>query len=495
MSNTWRAWSVEKSWRRNDGPQVVVKVAGRRKSAAGVKACLRYVVRLRPADLSPVPLFNEFGAEVDPLAGLTTWDLLADTENLSRKARGLPDQGETLPEPERLYHTQLHHFIVSARVPVGDESLRSAFWRGVQAGVDELFAAKGFQVLWAVHDDAAFLHAHVLVKAQSRFGPRLRLDIHGETLDQLRQVFAEVLTQAGVSVQAVRREDRGELREEMMSGRTFVRWPRRPGNGDLSCRAPAWFARHGGGLVQRRQPREPEPDRPRKSSWWRQWLPWCRDGSVPSAMGVPVDPLLSDFSVLYHEPLAAQRCWRELAAGEGGRGKLALASWYLRRQPEIFGATKPHAPEARENALTEVRKLPLLSPLPPVSNATVIAWGTEYGQLRQKRRLRRNRVTVVKSLWHLARRCAEVDDLRSVQVILGRVLSGLHWPFAEMVVPWEPGMNEDAPPQAAPPIPLSEERERIRPVSSLNRVPPVLDVPKSAAILPPSGRASGSMGR
>lgn len=432
----WRAWSVEKDWRHSNGPQVIVKAAGRRKSAYGVKVCIRYMARLRPRDGQAVPVRDEFGRQVDPVLAVAEWDLLPDRENLSTRARMHPENQPVLPVAERLYHVQAHHFVISAGVPAKDVAAGQAFQRALHVGIDQLFAAEGFRVLWAVHEDTDHVHAHVLVQALSRFGRRLRLDIGGEAFDHMRQVFAEALNRSGIPAQAVRREDRSGLRARIMAGQARLRWPKRPGNGDLAERAPAWFWRHGPDLVQRQQmPHRP----PVKQSWWRALFRSRAPASIrPPAVPTEAAAAVTAFGVVFEEPILALVRWRQLAAGEGGQSNLALARWYLMRQPGIFGAARVHDDVDRRTALESAGKLPLLPPLPPVPPREVAVWADQHRAMRRVGLAKHQRNEVLKTLWKLARRVLDQGNPAQARVVLSKALSSL-W-----IRPAEP--------EAAPPV-------------------------------------------
>lgn len=419
LATQWRAWTVERDWPRNAGRQVVVKAAGRRKSAAGVKASIRYVARLRAKDAAPVAVRDEFGRHVDPMTAFESWDLLSDQENLSRKARENPDLAAFLPMAERLHYVQAHHFVISPGVPANAVEAKPAFQRALHMGIDELFAAHGYRVLWAVHDDAKYMHAHVLLKAVSEFGQRLRLDIHGDMLDHLRQVFADALTRAGIPAQAVRREDRADLRAEIMVGQSFLRWPCRPGNGDLVDRAPAWFRQHGQGVVERMNGHSPSAQP--KPSWWARLLT-PKAKPVSRTVSAEIAAAVATFAGIYQDPVAALLSWRQLAAGERGKRAQALAGWYLIRQPEIFGAIAPHDDQLRHAALHEARTLPLLPAYPGQVSRMDGGWEAAYWSSKRSRAMRRNRNGVMRSLWHLARRAMENGSAGQARAILSRAL-------------------------------------------------------------------------
>lgn len=478
----WRAWSVEKSWRPNAGPQVIVKAAGRRKNVDGVHACVRYIARLRQSDASPAVVFDEFGRTVAAMRALADWDLLSDADNLSKTARQSIDSGRGMPLNTRLHYVQLHHFVVSAGIAVTDTIKRPAFERGIHAAIDELFAKRGFRVLWALHDDAAFLHAHVAVAAASRFGERLRLDIRGEMFDHMRQVFAEAFNRAGLPTQAVRREDQGEIRRQIMTGETFARWPRGKGNGDLSVRAPVWFAAYGEGVVQRlAQAAVPTIQQP---FWRRLFRARERQQVVASELALAHDR----FSQVFVQPSHALQAWRDLARGENGQRGKALANWYLKFQPVAFGEIRDHGPHQRQQAVDAVKALPALSMLflrPPTS-----CHQPAYRQIRRKNQAKKDRRQVVRSLWNLAGWIARAGLPASLaKTVLGKGLMSL-----DMLIK-PPVPSVDIIPAQQNPVVVGDKVE-LKPVEPIHVDAPRVAVrPSPERPLPPPSNAWRRGGR
>jgi hypothetical protein len=395
----WRAWSVERHWRLNDGPQIVVKAAGNRKSLSGTRACLRYVGRSRASDTTPVAVFDEFGCMVDPLAALRDWDLLEDHENLSRQARDDADKGVGWAERRRLHYVQSHHLIVSIpasvlkAVPNGAEM----FDRAALAAIDEAFTAKGFRVLWGRHDDTPeHPHLHMVVKAVSHFGERLRFDRDGQMFDHLRQMFADNFCRAGLKVQAVRREDVSESRTAIMAGQQELRPRSTRFDGDLATRAPYWVAAFGADVLNVGQgPAE-------KASWWSR----LRRKKKPKTINVPkvYEDGVGTMAQHYRDPVQALHRWLVLARGEQGKPERALALWYLRHRPEVFGP-QINGPreQSTEKLVAVLRRLPLPPPLMRrghQSNDNLAHWVEN----RRKRRIRHDRQNLIGSLWRLATR-------------------------------------------------------------------------------------------
>ncbi len=426
----WRGRHVDGGWRLNTGPQVVVKAAGTRKSRAGVYACVHYVARLRERDERPAPLFDEFARPVAPgrvRDVLADWQLDADEANLSRRERqrrAREREAPSLSERERLHHVQGWHFVFSIVGDDDDAETVDALRRAAAVTIDANFTRKGYRVLWAPHfDRPGRPHVHVVVKALSELGGRLHCDRHGDLFDTLRSDFAANLFAAGLSFHAARREDRREVRTRIMAGEEELRWPKGRGDGDLPRRAPRWFAYFGPELVRRLEPPLP----PRQDAWWRRL--------AQKVVGKPADPpppaeyadVVAALRPLFRDPVGALASWQylmmegasRLPSGRPHYPGRALALWYARRRPEIFGELQPERrPSDVARAAAALVQLPDLPPevvpprLPPLDPAVIAS----YDRLRWQARTRRDRRRVTASLRRLA---AMVAD-RSGNVALAR---------------------------------------------------------------------------
>lgn len=422
---SWRARHVDSGWRLNDGPQVVVKAAGSSKSRSGVHACIRYVARLRAQDDASVPVFDEMGRPVARdrvFEALNGWALEADADNLSPEARRQPDI--PLPERRRLRHVQSRHFVLSIRaddMAAGAAILRDA----VAATVDEVFTRRGHRVLWAIHTDTPGRpHAHVVVKALSELGGRLRCDIHGDLFDTIRAELALNLSRAGLPHQAARREDRADVRTAVLGGDQALRWKRGRGDGDLSRRAPRWCAEHGAGLVAPLSPPSFLPD------WWRRLLPRRQKSVRPFEGPEEYREAFEMARRVFADPHAALVSWQNLVMEgsirrENGHCRypsLALGLWYLQKRPEIFGELQPgfssgaSVPLAR--ALARVT-LPPPEALPVPVHAIDPALVLAITRHRLGRRMRRDCGRIVASLARLA---ALVLDRHDDAARAGRIL-------------------------------------------------------------------------
>lgn len=399
----WRARHVDGAWRLNQGPQVVVKAAGSRKSRAGARACVRYAARLRDDDHDQVPLFDEFGRELpgnQVFKVLDSWGLEPDGDNLSAQARRGGEAG--LPERRRLRTVQTWHFVLSITTEP-DRDVEEPLVRAAAATIDALFTRHGYRVIWALHrDHLERPHVHAVVKAVSETGARLRCDIHGDLFDTMRAEFAANLSAAGLPFQAARREDRSDLRAQVMKGEVPLRpWRRRAKRGDLMVRAPGWFARFGEDYIKRLK--QGEQTFPPESVIGRLWRKLAVRSDAPPRMPAALAVVYPLFQRVYRNPHRAMASWRHLAA-EGGTGASTrrLAEWYVRHRPEVFGELLPGVRPNGDLAL-QLRKVVLPSveavPMMPSPNPALVA---ELVRIRWRRRVARDRRRVIGSLLRLA---------------------------------------------------------------------------------------------
>jgi hypothetical protein len=405
---SWRARHVDSGWRMNDGPQVVVKAAGSSKSRSGVRACICYIARLRAQDDAVVPVFDEMGRPVarDQVFGtLASWALDADSDNLAPAARHQPDV--QLPERLRLRHVQSRHLVMSIRaddMAAGAAILRDA----VAATIDGVFTRQGHRVLWAIHTDTPGRpHAHVVVKALSELGGRLRCDIHGDLFDTIRSELALNLTLAGLPHQAARCEDRADVRTAVLSGVKPLRRKRGRGDGDLLRRAPAWCAEYGAGLVA------PSPSPPPLHQWLRYLVPRRKKSVQPFEGPEEYRLAFSLAQEIFCDPNAALVSWQRLtmegsnrrANGSVHYPSRALALWYLKRRPDIFGDLLPgFSPSASVPLASALARVTLPPPEAQPVRAGVIDPTLAVAIARHllERRMGRDRKRIAVSLSRLA---------------------------------------------------------------------------------------------
>lgn len=490
----WRVRHVDSGWRLNNGPQVVVKAAGSSKSRSGVRACIRYVARLRAQDDASVPVFDEMGrpARDRVFEALDGWALDADADNLSPAARLQPDI--SLSERRRLRHVQSRHFVMSIRaddMAAGAAILRDA----VAATIDEVFTRQGHRVLWAIHTDTPGRpHAHVVVKAQSELGGRLRCDIHGDLFDTIRAELALNLVRAGLPHQAARREDRADVRAVVLSGDEPLRWRRGRGDGDLLRRAPDWCAEHGAGLVA------PLPPPPPEHQWWRRLVPRRKKSGRPFDGPEEYREAFVLARKIFSDPIAALVSWQRLAMEGGVRREnggihhpnRSLALWYLKMRPETFGDLLPgHSPGASVPMASALARVTLPPPeaMPTRAGAfdqTLVLAITLH---RLERRMRRDRGRIVSSLGRLA---ALVLDRHGDARQAGRILD-----IADRVAvtPLRPRANAPPPEVATAPsrhMPMVDERPQgeggERPQDAMPAMPPPSRPPPAPAMTTPRPR-------
>ncbi|MCG8512342.1 MAG: hypothetical protein MI741_24240, partial [Rhodospirillales bacterium] len=135
-----------------------------------------------PADLasrlskdSDLPMWNEEGRELrgeEINAEIRGWELVADHDNLSKKAREADPVTRAEMQPEqRLNKRQALHLIYSLPVQ-GRDSVNSAekFKTALDGGLRETLDRMGHRYMYTIHIDHGRMHAHILVKARSESG-------------------------------------------------------------------------------------------------------------------------------------------------------------------------------------------------------------------------------------------------------------------------------------------------------------------------------------
>lgn len=435
--------------RRSVSPQAVVKVAGSRKSRSGVRACVRYIGRLREADRGAAVVRDEFGRRVpraEIMAQVDDWGLDDDRANISKTARENPLAA--LGERARLHNVQAWHLVLSVTIP---DDGAGTLVQAVTVMIDECFTRRGYRCLWALHQDRSGRpHVHVVVKAVSEFGSRLRFDIHGDYLDTLRAELAECLRLVGLQFDGVRREDRPDLRNRIASGEEALRpaWRLDRGDGDLSRRAPGWVSRFGRDYLDRRFPGVlPSPP---PAPVWRRWLNKFQPQPEPETPP-GTELLLPDFARVYSDPIRALISWHRLTLEGAVRVRdrdhfpnRSLSEWYLEHRPEVFGELAPSAspkPELRR----KMRSLQLLAPegglIQPPDPAMLEIWC----RVKSLRRVGRDRRELAGNLVRLAEiSMVRTEDPAIVRDILAGISSALQQPMAAIAVNTSPRSTNSA---------------------------------------------------
>lgn len=384
------------------GSPVVIKVISSRRSRARVKELVRYVARLE--DAAPVPGDAELGTEdgdrveeqppAGELAGsgdkpvvrdewgavvprhaimdrIDGWGLLSDRDNLTRQARDLLAQADEigrdaalrliadLPSRKRLAHVQAVHLELSlplgheppagSRPPPDPDRERQVAALGVVADavVKETFGAWGHKVLWAMHREPSRVpHVHLVVRALTDDGRRLRFARDGALLDGLRATLARHARALGLAVTEARIADRPELAERLVAGaaepdevRGLVR-RRTPLLTRLELSAARWFRDHGAGVASRlasfvRGAPQPAPVRGDGPS--AQPVPPAGPGAAQKG---PLERALLARQV-YRDAIETLTALRRFEAMQGENA--AFAHWVLPRHPAVFGEPGPGA--------------------------------------------------------------------------------------------------------------------------------------------------------
>lgn len=360
--------------------EVVVKAVSRTKSRAGVRRMVSYIARPREddGDIQAPQICNEFGLPLDTdewRDELSAWQLMSDNQNITEMQR-LRDERDIVRRPyidgstEYLHHIQAHHLVFSInRIPGDPRDLKDRLYRAMHGVIDDIFTSKAHKVLWTLHNDTRHHpHAHVIVKAQSERGGRLRFDRYGDYFDYLRLRFSEALCDLGVNCKATRRVDRGRLRHEILMGEAPLRdsWHIRDFKRPmplLHIRAPRWCADRLG-MLSRAQSKGREANAPSLASMYgyerrrrsikeklrvRMWL-----------NGFPKNtyPLADAINAMYVNPITAQASIVKFC--EENRGNGALAAWMIIKNPTYFGDAFPFARrrlDARQRVAKEVRKI------------------------------------------------------------------------------------------------------------------------------------------
>jgi len=368
------------------GKQVLVKAKSTPKSMSGVLRLVSYVARIdqkKRDQQGAVALYDEFGASLatdSVLDQVKYWGLLSNEENRSKTARTLLANGDVksfhgLDPQNQLHNIQAWHFIFSIEEDGVDEGVKESFHAAIRATVDGAFTIKGHKVIWAMHQGhTQHLHAHVVVKALSELGGRLRSTKDGEYLFDLRKQFAKNLRHTGLDYHATRRMDRAQLRQNIMAGhepldgrsdpyeqlylwqtffgdealegikrladaRTFVQ-------DQIEAHASQKNVSVIAGILREHL----DEDRQRRS-WIKERLQKMIGTSEGQSRSQDTQKLYDLFGKMYHKPEQALESWECMSldgAHRDDRGfrkypNKKLARWTLLHRPEFFGPVKSGA--------------------------------------------------------------------------------------------------------------------------------------------------------
>ncbi|MAO55984.1 MAG: hypothetical protein CMM61_09810 [Rhodospirillaceae bacterium] len=429
------------------GKEVIVKAAGAPKTIGGVRGAVRYIGRIcQPEgdeDDKRVPLFDGWGREVfaDEIKDeLARWGLLKDSDNLSRWARELKAEGteawRTLPTRERFRNVQARHFIWSIAADNDDEATIEKLRRATLVTLDRLFTARGFQCLWALHQDhSEHPHVHVMVGAISETGERLRCDIHGDYLYSMRVELADNLRTAGLDYIATCREDRTALREDILAGVRPLRFSRSMAQrhtraAPLWVRAPKWWESTGTNIHRERHGKQ----RGRLASWvWagvRQWDEWIDALNEHSSKSVR--DLHAELSSIFEHPTSALNAYLSLAMEEiedqrdqAGSSAKTIADWHLLHRPWTFGNLKrwPLSDQRRRQLKRAVKTILLPERKRQPRHRPAMSLRSPINVLRWRQEVAKGRTRVEVSILRLCRiaerRGCPIEVLEPVRETLG----------------------------------------------------------------------------
>jgi hypothetical protein len=409
------------------GEQLLLKVTtGPRKSAGGVQALVNYVARAsEEGDLSHLDLFDEAG-EIVPFADLSgrvrRWGLLADSDNLTPKARNMVEDGAPvrhLPERERFWRIQAYHFVWSQTTDgtgLTEHDLKARMLEAAREFVFTEFADKNRQVLWGMHEDhPGRPHIHFIVKARTSGTVQKQLRFGPEILEDMRARLASVARQLNIPVHSQRREDRKDLLDDILSGfeplRNNIRRVAYDKPTELHLQVPLWFAEEGQGWLERKTRSEALYARAIGNDKEAR-AKWIHDQRPPEPRLGPVDDLPEDyrkiylkFSRVFYSPREAMNSFLKMTSGSGQHGNhRSLAIWYLSRQPLAFGDLVQNAEKHLPGLTQAVRKL---------DNLPVVNWRSaspeihhlaeQHQSLAQTKRRGRERHLVLMGLNRLRR--------------------------------------------------------------------------------------------
>lgn len=403
--------------------EIVVRVLGKAKHAAGPLAQARYIARVntdehkvdksleasQPLETHDARVLRT-RAEVDK--EIASWGLKPAHENRSKTWRDAgtdqrreiderwraasPEWRRGNPKADPYARVQSTHIIVS--VPTGSPSeLRDA----VRQVARDHF--NGHKYVWTVHTDhGRGPHAHFVVQ-YSHAATGKSLDLRKGKLEQMRQDFAQACRGQGIDVLATRRVDR--LAQEIAHGhepfhkhdRSRGRWT--PAD-TIRKKAPEWHAAHGpaweackAGIA------EPPPTS-------RGYIDRFLRRPPAELKSEAFRETLSRFGH-YSQPVPAAKSYLALYAEDP-----RLAQWVYAKQPSAFGslgADPPtNAPDGgtAARALREIDAAKLRSTAPTVDGQRI----EEAARGRATQRRQRGAEAVIRSNEALARSALDAGD-------------------------------------------------------------------------------------
>jgi hypothetical protein len=176
-------------------PEVMVKVTGGGTKTGAVAAHFAYISRKGELAIETDEGFRVAGRDAQKLL-LNDWHL----ELLRGQYRG-PRDGRATARKAKL----VHNIVLSMPSPTPPEKVLTAARKFAR----EKFALQ-YRYVMVLHTDQPNPHVHMVVKAESEQGQRLRID--KEKLRQWREDFARMMREQGIAANATSRSIRGKTR-------------------------------------------------------------------------------------------------------------------------------------------------------------------------------------------------------------------------------------------------------------------------------------------
>lgn len=419
-------------------PQVMVKAVSTRKTIAASKCLVHYVARTRQSDkqdglYSSITMHDALGRELslDQILGtIDTWELMSNKDNLSLSAREKLVCGDhravkQMPDEKKYYYVQAHHFVLSINESGDNPAVTNRFHAAVKSTVRNMFAKHGYRCIWGLHDShTEHLHAHLVVKAVSDFGKRLRSDKAGNFLDDFRLEFSSCLKLTGLNYEATRRVDRRATLERIMAGREPLRTDRYIWQTDVpkpllgsdtinelgylkQLKDDVRLATNGMGrkdkIVTATEIIREALDKPPSQSLLQRVKGKLHKNEIPPKYR----PLAEALRPAFHDPAHAIAIWQNMAMngayrdahGRVQRPNRTRANWELRHRPELFGKITGLAYELKDEA--GPLKILKLAPLPAPEAMSEHHIDLELATQQRLERIKKDRRRAIASLKYL----------------------------------------------------------------------------------------------
>lgn len=302
-------------------------------------------------------------------------EIVAGGDKLEDEVRRWRRIGD-LRQEDRYRDVRIRHVMMT--VPLPEDKDRRLVEAAVARTVAQTFEAWRFPSVRATHrEHGKHIHVHVAVRADNDVGDRLTLD--DRVCDLLRMTLADNARALGLAADWTRRIDRPEVTDAVLRGTATLDEDRnradyRDGLDTvpkefremirLERRCPQWFETHGGDFIHRDRKARLEArlerlpglglpadlagevqvadDAPAGGGLLARLLGRRGAGSAADAAAVPVEWPIPAYLEKIADRLRRRRVFerpdRALLSFEAmHREDSALAGWYLRHRPEVFG--------------------------------------------------------------------------------------------------------------------------------------------------------------